>query len=346
MSYKKLKKYLAFSLLLPLLSVYIGNVSVFAVNGSSTPSGATDSERDSSDDESYDDKSYAKYLKFKPIRDIYGYLFQELKWDRRGRTIPYLKNDTRSLREIYDADIIKTQVEKNSMDVEIANRFIYELDLRDIRSTLLVANVDGVDHVAVMVILQDGTEVTEVIVDLSIDMEIRDTTGTLLDLPLCYYPEEYVKKLKEHAGKIRSLYLVDEDVRMSGETFRSCRKIWMHPDTGMVKGNDTLDIPLKVMGEYTIPSNMSSRKSQAFSLLAGYDESTGVLNSNLIPISWRDFEEKYIVKANLDKELENLTYENLEKYRTYVMSHVVAQLRENGFRLDMVDADKFMKKYF
>lgn len=120
----------------------------------------------------------------------------------------------------------------------------------------------------------------------------------------------------------------------------------MHPDTGMVKGNDTLDIPLKVMGEYTIPSNMSSRKSQAFSLLAGYDESTGVLNSNLIPISWRDFEEKYIVKANLDKELENLTYENLEKYRTYVMSHVVAQLRENGFRLDMVDADKFMKKYF
>lgn len=356
MFYNKAKKYLALSLLLPCLAMFYGNISVFAGDESTTFQESTQSESEGFVTESGPSTArHSKDLVLKHISDVYENLYRELKWDIGARIIPHLKNDTRSLREIYNADVVKTYIEKKGMDVEIANRVICELRKCGIYSKLLVVNISDkshvIDHVAVITTLSDGTDV---IVDLGMDMEAGDIKRMILDyavglptdFPTYYYPYEYVETLKNYMGKIRSMYIVDEDVTTSKETFRSCKKIWMHPDTGAIEGNNTLNIPLRIMGKYTIPSSLSSRKNDYFSLLTGHCTYSGTLDSTLIPISWEDFEQKYILSSSLDTDLKNLTEENREEYERDKLGNIVGQLSIDGYRLSMEDADRFMSKYY
>lgn len=349
MFYKKAKKFLSLSLLLSLLSVPVGNIRVFAENDTPSLSDATDSESEAPATERKSSKKECskESLKIQPIiMEVYGNLYQELKWDGRKRTIEFLKNDTRPLREIYNADIIKTHVEKKGNDIEIANRFICELSLFKISSTLLIANVGGKDYVTVVFTLPYDVSGRFFIVDLSSDIKTRDTNGEILDAKLYYTPLEYIQKMNKDVGRLRSLYIVSEDVSQSEETLRSCKKLFIHPDTGNVEGSSTLHMPIRVAGEYILPASGADRKSEYFSLMVGYNETSKTTNYSYIPIAWMDFIEKYVAPLGIDEKLENLTPENLEEYRRDSIGKVAKLLRSDNRRLDMTDAIKFMEIYY
>lgn len=339
MFYKKAKKYLALSLLLPIVSMSMCNTIVFAGNEHGESSDVIEDEIESSEVSSYNSSYGRQILKFQPIANIYRSLFDKLSWDKRAKAIPPVTNDTRPLREIFDEDNSKTQVVSSR---EVANIVIHELDQINIPSTLLVANVGGREHVAVMATIDDDTKM---IVDLSIDIKTRDMEGTLLNLPVCYYLHEYICQLETCLkGKVDSLYLVDEDVRLSVNTFSSCKKELIYRNKEVFMREDRSNIPLRVMGEYMIPSGMHDEKSRKFSSLTGHDDS-GKLRLDFREIEWKKFEEKYILPSGLEGKLEALFDENIDGYKR-AFGELVTKLWNDGRKLNILDADRFMKMYF